>query len=192
VSKNTSTIMIYFFLGLAVLAALLLRIKYLCLDCYDTFFDLKYFLRRIYFTAEHLRSPNLDGVTKLKIHLAVERAYSMPRDHILFMFLWTVMELDTLKLLILACVQVYLLRGPRRHEFDAQFLSHRRAALRLMVYVVLLELLLLEALAELLIETVSLAWGVTIILWASVPVLLEQCPVGKQWMTWILAKLYRS
>jgi hypothetical protein len=159
--------MIYFFLGLAVFAALLLRIKYLCLDCYDTFFDLKYFLRRIYFTAEHLRSPNLDGVTKLKIHLAVERAYSMHHfDHILFMFLWAVMELDTLKLLILACVQVYLLRGPRRHEFDAQFLSHRRAALRLMVYVVLLELLLLEALAELLIETVSLAWWVTTTLWA--------------------------
>jgi hypothetical protein len=35
-----------------------------------------------------------------------------------------------------------------------------------MVYVVLLELLLLEALAELLIETVSLAWWVTTTLWA--------------------------
>ena len=90
----------------------------------------------------------------------------MPRDHILFMFLWAVMELDTLKLLILVCVQVYLLRGPRRHKFDAQVLSPRRAALRLMVYVVLLELLLLEALAELLIETVSLAWWVTTTLWA--------------------------
>jgi hypothetical protein len=192
VLKSTTTIMIYFFLGLTVLAALLRRIKYLCLDCYDTFFPLKYFLQRIYITAKHLQSPNLDRVTGLAIRLAIVRAKSIPREHILLVIVSAVIELDALKLSILVCVLACFLRDPPGHELDAQVLNHRRAALRLMVYVVLLELMLLKTLAELLIEAVSLAGGVTSILWAYVSNVIMTGAIGdgEAVINGIIAKLY--
>lgn len=143
--------MINFFLGLALLAFLLLRIKYLSLDCYDRIFCLRYFWPRIYITAKHLllRSPNLDRLTDTTIRLTWRRAHLVLQDHrlrIRFLSVRAVIELDALKLFMLGCAQVYFLRGPRWDEFDVPVLSHRRGALRLMVYVVLLELMMLMTL----------------------------------------------
>jgi hypothetical protein len=77
---------------------------------------------------------------------------------------------------------------------DAQVLSHRRAALRLMVYVVLLELMLLRTLIELLVEAVSLAWGVTTILWAYVSNVIRTGAIGdgEAVMNEVVAKFYWS
>jgi hypothetical protein len=135
VLKSTTTIMIYFFLGLAVLAFLLFEITYLCFDCYDKYLCLRYFWPRIKITANHLRSPTLDRVTELKIRLAIIRADSVLQERYLSLFIPAVIELDVVTLLILFCALSYCLRGPPRDELDAQILSHRNAALRLMVFV---------------------------------------------------------
>jgi hypothetical protein len=195
VLKSTTTIMIYFFLGLAVLAFLLFENTYLCFDCYDKYLCLRYFWPRISITIKHLRSPNLDRVTELKIRLAIIRADSVLQERYLSLFIPAVIELDVVILLILFCALSYCLRGPPRNELDAQILSHRNAALRLMVFVVLLEsLLLFRILAKLLTEAASLAWGVYTILWAYVSNVIRTGAIGdgEAVVNEIIAKFYWS
>ena len=152
-------------------------------------------MRRIYITAKHRQSPNLDRVTELTIPLAVVRAESVFFDRCLSVVRSAVIEQDMVNLFILLCALACCLRDPPGHELDLQILSHRRAALRLMVFVVLLEYLsLYRTLTVLLIEAVSLAWAMATILWAYVSNVIRTGAIGdgKAMMNEIIAKLYWS
>jgi hypothetical protein len=187
--------MIHLLLGLAILAFHLLRIRYLYFECRDSIFCLRSFWPRIHITAKHLLlSTNLDSLTDTAIRLTWRRAHLVLQYHrpgIQFLFIRAVVELDVWKLFMLGCARVYFLRGPRWNEFDVHVRSHRRAALRLMVLVVFLELMMLN---ELLIEAVSLAWWVSTILWAYVSNVLRTGAIGdpEAVMNEIIGRLYRS
>ena len=133
------------------------------------------------------------GVTELTIRLAVVRAESVFFDRCLFVVLSAVIQEDIVNLFILFCTLACCLRDPPGDELNAQILSHRRAALRLMVLVVLVEYLLLyRTLTELLVEAVSLAWAMATILWAYVSNVIRTGAIGdgKAMMNEIIAKFY--
>lgn len=187
--------MTHLLLGLAILAFHLLRIRYLYSEYRSSIFCLESFWLRISITAKHLLlSTNLDSLTDTTIRLTWRRAHLVLQEYrprIRFLFIRAVVEFDVWKLFMLGLARVNFLRGPRWNEFDVQVLSHRRAALRLMVYVVVLELMMLN---EMLIEAVSLVWWVSTILWAYglIVIRIGASGDGEAVMKELIGKLYRS